>query len=89
MSGQCVVPGCTAQAATDGAGDEGGRCPRHRQQLRNAEGRCPNCGGAMATVPIINELTGLPRTSAGVPQTKRACTTPTCGYVQRARRQRA
>lgn len=80
----CVVQHCANPVANDGGGDEGGRCALHRQQLRNAEGRCPNCGGTMQARPIINQLTGLPRSSGGVPLQERACTG--CGYVQRERK---
>lgn len=80
----CSRTSCPYPVANDGAGDEQGLCALHRQQLRNAEGRCPNCGGTMQARPIINQLTGLPRSSGGVPLQERACTG--CGYVQRERK---
>jgi hypothetical protein len=80
----CVNTACANPVANDGAGDEGGLCALHRQQLRNAQGRCPNCGGDMGVQQIINGLTGRPRTQAGVPLTERACVA--CGYTQRERK---
>jgi hypothetical protein len=88
-SDTCTEPGCGLPIIRDGAWAEGeaqDTCSLHRQRARNAAGVCPNCAGTMATVPIINDLTGKPRTSNGVPQTHRACTS--CGYVQKQQRPR-
>lgn len=82
----CSDPHCPNPPASDGAStaSDADLCSLHRQRARNAAGLCPNCGGTMATVPIINDLTGQPRTSGITSQ--RQCTG--CGYVQRPRPQR-
>lgn len=85
----CSQAGCPHPVANDSTwADDEVRdvCVLHRQKARNARGACPNCGGTMADVPIINQLTGRPRTQAGVPQQERRCTG--CSYVQRERKAR-
>lgn len=86
----CTDPsGCPLPVVEDGAwapDEDPVLCSLHRQRARNARGVCPNCASAMANRPIVNQLTGKPRTQAGVPQTERACTS--CGYVQRERKAR-
>lgn len=85
----CAERGCSLPVANDGAwaaGEERTRCARHRQLARNRAGLCPNCATPIEELPIINSITGLPRTSAGVPCTQPTC--PACGYEPRRKRGR-
>lgn len=84
---QCSQPGCPLPVVNDAAWHAIERhdvCARHRQLARLRAGCCPNCGHPVATVPIMNSLTGMPRTSSGVPQVQRQCSNTACGYVLRA-----
>lgn len=53
------------------------------QRRRVRDGLCPECETELTDVPIINEITGRPRSQAGVPLTRRAC--PSCGFALKAK----
>ena len=83
---RCSEPGCTEAVAQDGATtpDVEGLCYLHRQRSRNRRGLCPNCGGAWAHQPVVNELTGQQRKDVNrQPVWNVYCTG--CGYTRRAR----
>lgn len=84
----CADPTCPNAPADDGATtpEDAGYCSLHRQKRRNARGACPNCGNAMQQVPIINSITGLPRTSASSRTHQQQCVA--CGYTQQQRHTR-
>jgi hypothetical protein len=86
----CSLAGCLYPIASDGAWasyETREMCARHRQRARLSRGDCPNCGSAMHLEPIINVLTGRPRTALGrVPLTRRVCDSDTCRYEMRPQR---
>jgi hypothetical protein len=86
----CVRVGCDYPIANDGAWaayETPETCARHRQLERLRRGDCPNCGSAMHDEPIINAITGQPRTSAGrVPLMRRVCERDSCRYELRPQR---
>lgn len=82
MTEQCVRSGCDLPVVEDGAwtaGEKPVTCAVHRRRERLRDGLCPGCATPLDVIPIMNDLTGRPRTSGGVPLTRRAC--PGCGYA--------